>query len=196
MLEVQKPIYACATLFLFLKMFYFLRYFREIGHLVRMVFTVMYLMRYFFIVFFAFLFTFASAFYAFMGGQETYSKAILFVFNITVRKSDTSWFSEGYEFLLWMCFIATSMFFTYIILNITVSMVKGYYDAQMRIKTESQYKVMCQLTLDCFPYIRAPKAEKDLRPPEGTDEFLEEANVVDAEKSYFQFKLRKNSFCN
>lgn len=62
------------------------------------------------------------------------------------------------------------MFFTYIILNITVSMVKGFYDAQMRIKTESQYKVMCQLTLDCFPYIKAPKSEYDLRPPEDTQE--------------------------
>lgn len=41
MIEVQKPIYACATLFLFLKIFYFLRIFREIGHLVRMVFSIM-----------------------------------------------------------------------------------------------------------------------------------------------------------
>ena len=52
---VPKPIYACATLFLFLKLFYFLRYFREIGHLIRMVFEVMYLMRFFFIVFFFFM---------------------------------------------------------------------------------------------------------------------------------------------
>lgn len=70
LLEIQKPIYACATLFLFLKMFYFLRYFREIGHLVRMIFNVMYLMRYFFVVFFCFIFTFACAFYAFSGGQN------------------------------------------------------------------------------------------------------------------------------
>ena len=65
MIEIMKPIYACATLFLFLKLFYFLRYFREIGHLIRMVFEVMYLMRFFFIVFFCFILTFASAFYAF-----------------------------------------------------------------------------------------------------------------------------------
>ena len=93
MIEVQKPIYACATLFLFLKLFYFLRYFREIGHLIRMVFTVMYLMRFFFIVFFCFIITFSSAFYAFTGGEMTYSEQILFVFNITIRKSDTTWFS-------------------------------------------------------------------------------------------------------
>ena len=71
------------------------------------------------------------------------------------------------------------MFFTYIMLNLTVSMVKGFYDAQMRIKTESQYQVMTQLTLDCFPYIRAPKSERDLRPPEGTQEFIEPAEYID-----------------
>ena len=139
MIEIFKPIYACATLFLFLKLFYFLRYFREIGHLVRMVFTVMYQMRFFFVLFFCFIITFSSAFYAFTGGQTSYSEQILFVFNITIRKSDTTWFSQGYELLLWIAFICTSMFFTYIMLNITVSMVKGFYDANMRIKTESQY---------------------------------------------------------
>ena len=68
MIEIQKPIYAAATLFLFLKLFYFLRYFREIGHLVRLIFNVMFQMRFFFFVFFCFVFTFASAFYAFTGG--------------------------------------------------------------------------------------------------------------------------------
>ena len=129
MIEIMKPIYACATLFLFLKLFYFLRYFREIGHLIRMVFEVMYLMRFFFIVFFCFIFTFASAFYAFTGGDMTYADQILFVFNITIRKSDTTWFHDGYELLLWFTFLLTSMFFTYIMLNLTVSMVKGFYDA-------------------------------------------------------------------
>ena len=68
LLEIQKPIYACATLFLFLKMFYFLRYFREIGHLIRLIFNVMHSMRFFFVVFFCFVATFACAFYAFTGG--------------------------------------------------------------------------------------------------------------------------------
>ena len=137
MLEIQKPIYAFATLFLWLKLFYFLRYFREIGHLVRIVFQVMYQMRYFFVVFFCFIFTFSSAFYALTGGQQNYLQSALFVFDITIRKSDTSWFAEGYEIILWMTFLSTSMFFTYIMLNITVSMVKGFYDGNMRIKTES-----------------------------------------------------------
>lgn len=96
-------------------------------------------MRFFFIVFFCFIFSFASAFYAFTGGEMSYGEQILFVFNITIRKSDTTWFKTGYELLLWILFVCTSMFFTYIMLNITVSMVKGFYDANMRIKTESQY---------------------------------------------------------
>ena len=185
MLEIQKPIYACATLFLFLKAFYFLRYFREIGNLVRMVFQVMYQMRFFFVVFFCFIFTFASAFYALTGGDFTYLEQFMFVFNITIRKSDTSWFSEGYVIILWIQFMVTSMFFTYIMLNITVSMVKGFYDGNMRIKTESQYQVMTQLTLDVLPYIRAPISERDLSPPEGTQEFVENVVYHDQEKSFF-----------
>ena len=115
-------------MFLFLKCFYFLRYFREIGHLVRMIFQVIYQMRYFFVVFASLIFTFSGAFYAFNGGQKGYHEQMHFVFNITIGKSDTSWFSEGYEALLFGTYIFTSMFFTYILLNITVSMVKGFYD--------------------------------------------------------------------
>lgn len=45
---------------------------------------------------------------------------------------------------------------------------------------------MTQLTLDCFTFIRAPKAERDLRPPEGTfKEFVEKPSYVDPEKSFF-----------
>lgn len=142
-LELMKLIYAIATLFLFLKLFYYLRYYREIGHLVRLIFNVMYLMRFFFVVFTFFILAFSSAFYAFTGGRHGFLEQAHFVFNITIRKSDTSWFDDGYYSAgLWTTFIATSMFFTYIMLNITVSMVKGYYDANMRIKTESQYQVM------------------------------------------------------
>ena len=32
----------------------------------------------------------------------------------------------------------------------------------MRIKTESQFAVMSQLTLDCFPFIRVPRDERAL----------------------------------
>ena len=161
-----------------------------------MVFSIMHQMRYFFVVFFCFVVTFASSFYAFTGGDIDYMAQVLFVFNITIRKSDTTWFEEGYEQGLWVTFICTSMFFTYIMLNITVSMVKGFYDAAMRIKTESQYQVMTQLTLDCFPYVRPSKSERELRSPEGTSEFLSEVETIESDKSFFQFKLRRNSFCN
>jgi len=110
-------------------MFYFLRYFREIGHLIRMIFTVIYQMRFFFVVFFAFVGTLASTFYALTGGNYSFAWMALFVFNITIRKQDTDWFSDGYEVLLWIAWIGTSMFFTYIMLNLTVSMLKANYDA-------------------------------------------------------------------
>ena len=159
MLSVQRPIYAFATLFLWVKVFYFLRIFRDIGHLVLMIFNVIYLMRFFFVVLFCFVIAFATAFYALMEANNGWASQLWFVFNITIRKSDINWEDEKNIVLLTFTFIVTSMFFTYIMLNITVSMVKGYYDANMRIKTESAYMVMTQLTLDCFHYLRKPKAE-------------------------------------
>lgn len=62
-------------------------------------------------------------------------------------------------------------------------MVKGFYDANMRIKTESQYQVMTQLTLDCFPYISAPKEEQALKAPAGTADFIEEASLLESDQS-------------
>ena len=55
---------------------------------------------------------------------------------------------------------------------------------------------MTQLTLDCIPYIRAPKAELDLSAPDGTRDFVGEPFYFDTEKSFFQFKIREDSFCN
>ena len=55
---------------------------------------------------------------------------------------------------------------------------------------------MTQLTLDVLPYITAPIAERDLRPPENTAEYIEPVVYHDEEKTFFQFKLRSSSFCN
>jgi hypothetical protein len=130
--------------------FYFLRIFRDIGHLVLMIFNVIYEMRFFFILFFCFIIAFSTAFYALLEANHGWSSQLWYVFNITIRKSETPFETEDYEALLIFVFVVTSMFFTYVMLNITVSMVKGFYDANMRLKTEQSYQVMTQLTLDCF----------------------------------------------
>ena len=86
-------------------------------------------MRTFFVVFFAFIVSFGNAFYALNGAELGYVDQILYVFSITIRKSDTSTFGDqGYEALLWGLFIVTSCFFTYIILNMTVAQVKTFLD--------------------------------------------------------------------
>jgi len=72
-LDLQRPIYAFATLFLWVKVFYFLRIFRDIGHLVLMIFNVIYLMRFFFFVFFCFVIAFATAFYALTASNNGWS---------------------------------------------------------------------------------------------------------------------------
>lgn len=102
-----------------------------------------------------------------MANEASYATNMLFVFNLTIRKADTSWFgeSEGYEILTWFTFIVASMFFTYILLNLTVSMVKSMHDANLRVKEQNFYLVMTQLVLDCFHYVQIPRSELSLAPP-------------------------------
>ena len=54
----------------------------------------MYQMRFFFIVFGFFVLAFSNAFYALNGANQTYADQLLYVFNITIRKSDTSTFND------------------------------------------------------------------------------------------------------
>ena len=46
-------------------------------------------MRFFFIVFACFVFAFANAFYALNGASVGYGSQLLYVFNITIRKSES-----------------------------------------------------------------------------------------------------------
>ena len=139
-------------------------------------------MRFFFVVFFCFVFAFSNAFYALNGASVNIVDSLLYVFNVTLRKADTSIFNEeGFEVLLWMLFIVTSMFFTYIILNMTVAMVKTFLDQNSRIKTESAYQVMTHLTLDCFDMINIPSEERFLWKPDGSEDFVEDMSKYDDE---------------
>ena len=193
----QRPIYSFAVVFLWLKVFYYLRIFREVGHLIRMIFAIIHQMRYFFIVFFLFILSLGNAFYALNGAELSYVNQVLYVFMITIRKSETGTFGEqGYAVLLWMLFIVTSCFFTYIILNMTVAQVKTYLDQNNRVKTESAYKVMAQLAVDCLDKIPIPDEERVLFPPETTEYFLAEAPRYDAEESRFKVRFRPTRFCN
>ena len=51
-------------------------------------------MRTFFVVFFFFIVSFGNAFYALNGAEVGYVDQILYVFSITIRKSDTSTFGD------------------------------------------------------------------------------------------------------
>jgi len=52
------------------------------------------------------------------------------VYFITIRRTDVEKFSDATynESLIWFTFILASLFFAYIMLNLTVSMVKLFYD--------------------------------------------------------------------
>jgi len=72
-LVYQRPLYGIATLFLWMKVFYFMRIFRDVGHLVRMIFQIIRQMRFFFIVFAMFIFAFSTTFYVLMADSSDQS---------------------------------------------------------------------------------------------------------------------------
>lgn len=51
-------------------------------------------MRFFYVVFFFFVIAFANAFYALVGDSQSYIDQLLYVYNVTLRKSDTSTFND------------------------------------------------------------------------------------------------------
>jgi hypothetical protein len=119
------------------------------------------------------------------------------VFNVTLRKGDTSAFADQeYAALLWGLWIVASCFYMYIVLNMTVAMTKTFLDQNQRIKVESQYQVMTQLTLDCFDKINIPKDETVLFAPERAEDFVEEVPQYDQDESRFKVRFRPNQFCN
>lgn len=99
------------------------------------------------------------------------------------------------------------MFFLYVLLNMTVSMVKGFFDKNMRMKKESYYACLTQLTLDTYGKLPTPLAEKiyknkDVIPLLKASGNLSESpyihddsNCQEAHESGFQVKVRPQTLC-
>ena len=102
-------------------------------------------MRYFWVMFLGFILMFTNTFYA-LTTSTTFYDQLKYTFFISIRYFDTEVFDQAEttleQVMLWVTFFLSSMFFLYILLNMTVSMVKGFYDQNMRIKSESAYQVM------------------------------------------------------
>jgi len=90
-LTIQRPIYGIACLALWFKVFYFLRVYKEIGHLVRNIFQIMYMMRYFWVMFLAFILMFTNTFYA-LTADSTFYEQLKYTFFISIRYFDTDVF--------------------------------------------------------------------------------------------------------
>jgi hypothetical protein len=88
-------------------------------------------MRFFFVVFGFIVLAFTNSFYALSDTEGGgFLDNLMMTYFITMRKADTHALNESTNaYLLWFVYIICSLFFSYIMLNLTVSMVKGYYDA-------------------------------------------------------------------
>mmetsp|Transcript_115265 Transcript_115265/g.159933 ORF Transcript_115265/g.159933 Transcript_115265/m.159933 type:complete len:248 (+) Transcript_115265:1324-2067(+) len=165
----SRPLYGMATLFLWLKVFYFLRMFRDFGQLVLMIFTVIGQMGTFFAVFFFFIIAFGNTFYSLSMANKPDERFVTgyldgwkYTYLITLRNFDINDFGEIDVALVYIVFILCTLFFIYIMLHLTVSMVKFYYDGNKRLEKEQTYRVMAELIIECIDKISPPEVEKEL----------------------------------
>jgi len=129
--------------------FYFLRIYRNIGHLIRMIFVVLYEMRFFFFIFFCIVLAFANTFYMLSENNEpedkfihSYLDALQFSFFMTFQRFDTRRFGKTDTFLVWTFFFMEVLVFIYLMVRLTISMVKEFYDQVEKRKESYQYRVM------------------------------------------------------
>jgi len=93
----------------------------------------------------------------------SYLEGWIYTYLITLRNFNTDDFGSIDVILVWIVFTMATLFFTYIMLNLTVSMVKLYYDRNKRLENENTYRVMAQLIIECIDKINPPEIEKELQ---------------------------------
>jgi hypothetical protein len=107
-----------------------------IGFLVIAIFDIIYEMRYFYAMMMVIITMFANAFYA-VSSKNNLINAIKSAFFLTFKTTNyASLEEEEFDYfegiLVWSITLLSSMFFLYVLLNMTVSMVKGFFDKNMR----------------------------------------------------------------
>lgn len=95
----------------------------------------------FFLVFFLFIVAFGNTFYSLSMSNDpdvrfvtSYLDGWIYTYLITLRNFNTDDFGTVDVVLVWIVFTTATLFFTYIMLNLTVSMVKFYYDGNKRLE--------------------------------------------------------------
>jgi len=146
-----------------MKVFYFLRIYRNIGHLIRMIFLVIYKMRWYFFLIFVFIFAFGNTFMMLSKANEREDRFIddqfegmTFVVFLQMARLSSN-IGVVNQWLIWFFIIISILFLFYINLMIVQSMVKDYYDQVEFKKDRYTYRIMAQLILESYALIQKDK---------------------------------------
>ena len=132
---VQRPLFAFATLIIWLKSLYYLRIFRNVGYLTSMIIQVIKDMTYFFVILVISIFAFGNSFYVLSQSYSdknqrfinNYSEGITFTFRLLLGDFETDRFGEDHLILVWMLFSVATIFLIVVLLNLLISIISESY---------------------------------------------------------------------
>jgi len=128
--EVQVPLEALSTLFMWLKFLYFLRIYENFGYLIRIVQEVVVDMRFFLCVLLLTVFAFADAFLSISMANPPDSRfttdftdASLYVYRMILGDFDTSDFGLVSTYMVWTLFVLCTVLNMIIMLNLLIAII-------------------------------------------------------------------------
>lgn len=134
--NTQYTLNAVSSFFLWLKLLYFFRIFRETGHLIKMIVEVVYDMRFFFYILLFTVFAFSGSFtlLSLNNSDETERyvtdliNANLKIYELVLGNFDTSNFGSANKILMWMLFITASIFLIIVMLNLLIAIISDTFE--------------------------------------------------------------------
>jgi len=132
--RVIRVIMAVAVFFMWFKLLYFLRIFKDTGYLIRMIIEVVADMRFFLLILFVSQIAFGNAIYMISMANSpdkqfigSWVESFLFSYLIALGDWDTSQFGEKALVAVWVLFFLNTLFSTVVMLNLLISIIGDTY---------------------------------------------------------------------
>ena len=140
---------AVAVVFMWLKVFYFLRIFNETASLVRMIIEIAHDMKYFFVVLMMAVMAFANAFFVLTVNQPNVTALVpySFVFSYRMGLGDfaTDEFGTKDEVLLWVLWFLNTLLINIMLLNLLIAIMGDTFERVLETMENSMLKEITQM---------------------------------------------------
>ena len=141
---------AVAVVFMWLKVFYFLRIFNATASLVRMIIEIAHDMKYFFVVLMLAVVAFANAFYILTVNQPSVDALVPYSFVFSYRMGlgdfDTDSFGETKdEILLWVLWFVNTLLINIMLLNLLIAIMGDTFERVLETMENSMLKEITQM---------------------------------------------------